>query len=100
MPALTPIDVVNNRIIEVEWAWKNGKPFQPSPKKSRRRSGKRSKSTSSKAMNPTVGMSKGPSDDEVQTLFEPPATNQKRGLVTIDESGCATPQKRMRVDYG
>ncbi len=106
IPALPPHDVVLNlRIIEIEWAWNNGKPFQPSPKKPRRRLGKRSRGASSRAPNPAEARSQRPSDNVEEQVgcprdnfvVESPLKNQKRRLDRIDESICATPQKRKRV---
>ncbi|KAJ3558283.1 hypothetical protein NM688_g1017 [Phlebia brevispora] len=43
LPRRAPLS--DNRIIEIEWAVKNGKPFQPSPKKPRKHRTKKAKST-------------------------------------------------------
>ena len=90
------------RIIEIEWAVKNGKPFNPSPKKARKKATKKTKkssSMSSKGSHASTGevLPSGPEAEiEQENVGVPLKLSQKRHA-SEDADSFATPLKKTKL---
>lgn len=93
------------RIIEIEWAVKNGKPFNPSPKKARKKASKKSKKPSaagkgSRAPSEEVSGTHGTEAEIVQeNVGAPLKLSKKRHASELQDSDVfATPPKKTRLE--
>ncbi|KAH8096893.1 kinesin-domain-containing protein [Cristinia sonorae] len=92
---------LKERIIEIEWAVKNGKAFNPSPKKPKKKGAKKNKKASWKASAGEAFVPAGPeAENEQENVGSPLRRSQKRGAGELqDHEAFATPiLKRSRIE--
>ncbi|KAH9917698.1 kinesin-domain-containing protein [Epithele typhae] len=93
-------DKLRERIIEIQWAVDNNRPFKTSPKRTRRqpkREGSRSKSKR-KPTRPLAPMTEEDEASEKENLDDAVKSSGKRQIPTTDAESDTPPKKRQMVD--
>lgn len=103
-PAVCPCGLY--RIIEIEWAVKNGKPFNPSPKKPRKKGGRKTKKASASSKGSTTSTGEAllfadqDAEIEQENVGAPLKLSQKRraGELQDDDDVFTTPSKKKKIE--